>query len=174
VFRAVRTFTRNGKRIADEEEIQSLKNESELAAASGAELDDKTILSFPTIDKMASTIGKKEGEVRIFREGMRAKAYAWQGGKWVLMGDVQGQQHPKKTYEGDKYFPAGQYDYVFDVQDESGINRRLPFNDGDNPLVSAEKFLVREGMNMGYKEQIIKFIINNSRSKGKIGKPTPA
>jgi len=138
--------------VADPEEIESLKNESELAAASGAELDNKTILQFPTIDKMASSVGKKEGEVRIFREGMKARAYAWQEGKWALMGDVQGQQHPKKKYEGDKYFPAAEYDYVFDVQDESGINRRLPFNDGENPLVSAEKFLVRENMSMGYKE----------------------
>lgn len=111
----MRTFTRNTERFADEEEQQSLKNESELAAASGAELDDKTILSFPTIDKMATQIGKKEGEVRIFREGMKAKAYAWQNGAWALMGDVQGQQHAKKKYDGDKYFPAGEYDYVFDV-----------------------------------------------------------
>jgi phospholipase A-2-activating protein len=165
----VRTFTRNGTRLADEEEIQSLKNESELSAASGAELDDKTILGFPTLDKLATTRGKKEGEIRIFREGMKAKAYAWQKGKWELMGDVQGQQHAKKKYEGDKYFPAGEYDYVFDVQDESGIHRRLPFNDGDNALTSAEKFLVREGMSLGYKEQIIQFIMKNSRSKGKIG-----
>lgn len=127
-------------------------------------------MSFPTIDKMASMPGKKEGEVRVFRDGGVAKAFAWQGGVWVLMGDVQGQAHPKVYYPGDKYFPAGEYDYVFDVQDDSGISKKLPFNDGENPLTSAEKFLVREGMFMDYKDQIRQFIMKNSRSQGKIGK----
>ena len=27
----------------------------------------------------------------------------------------------KKYYAGDKYFEAGEYDYVFDVDDESGF-----------------------------------------------------
>lgn len=111
----MRTFTRNKSRTADEDEIRSLKNESELAATKGAELDDKTIMSFPSIDKMAGMPGKKEGEVRVFRDGGVAKAFAWQGGKWILMGDVQGQAHPKVYYPGDKYFPAGEYDYVFDI-----------------------------------------------------------
>jgi phospholipase A-2-activating protein len=47
-------------------------------------------MSFPTVDKLGSMPGKKEGEVRVFREGMVAKAFAWQGGQWTLIGDVQG------------------------------------------------------------------------------------
>ena len=141
-----------------------------MAAMQGPTLDQKTLNSFDTVDKMATIRGKKEGEIRVFRQGQVPKAFMWKGGKWELVGDVMGQQHQKKSYPGDRYFPAGEYDYVFSVQDDSGLNRRLPFNDGDNPLVAAEKFLVREGMNMGYKEQIIKFIQTNARGGGKIGK----
>jgi phospholipase A-2-activating protein len=39
-----------------------------------------------------------------------------------------------KYYPGDKYFNAGTYDYLFDVDDESGIPKVIPFNDGDNPM----------------------------------------
>jgi len=37
-------------------------------------------------------------------------------------------------YPGDKYFEAGNYDYIFDVDDSSGAPKVIPFNDGGNPL----------------------------------------
>lgn len=40
----------------------------------------------------------------------------------------------RKYYHGDAYFEAGEYDYIFDVDDESGIPKTIPFNDGGNPL----------------------------------------
>jgi hypothetical protein len=40
--------------------------------------------------------------------------------------------------KGDNCFGAGEYDYIFDVDDESGVTKKLPFNDTDNPLVVAE------------------------------------
>ena len=39
-----------------------------------------------------------------------------------------------RHYPGDNFFPAGEYEYVFDVDDESGVPKVIPFNDGDNPL----------------------------------------
>lgn len=41
--------------------------------------------------------------------------------------------------------------------------KRLPFNEGDNPLVAAEKFLLREKLHKGYVEQITSFIRKNIR-----------
>ena len=69
----------------------------------------------------------------------------------------------KKHYEGDKHFPAGEYDFIFDIQDDTGLPRLLPFNKSDNPLISAEKFLARENLSVGYKEQIMNWIIKNSK-----------
>ena len=66
----------------------------------------------------------------------------WQANKWVKIGDVitennQGgneASQQRRYFSGDKYFEAGEYDYVFDVDDESGIPKTIPFNDGANPL----------------------------------------
>lgn len=172
-IRIVRIFTRDSTRQAAEDEIESLANEAKMAKLSNkAELDQKTLMSFDTVDKMSQIRGKKEGEIRVFRHGMEPKAYMWKGGKWEMIGDVMGQQEPKKKYEGDRFFPAGEYDYIFNVQDDSGINKRLPFNEGENSLVAAEKFLAREGMNVGFKEQIVAFISKNTRGGGK-AKPKP-
>ena len=96
--------------------------------------------------------GKKEGEIRVFRNGMVPEAYSWQGGKWIKIGDVitegggSGGGTPKsepRYYPGDQYFEAGTYDYIFDVEDESGVPKVIPFNDGGNPMDAAERYCRR-------------------------------
>lgn len=42
--------------------------------------------------------------------------------------------------------------------------RKLPFDNGSNPLVAADKFILREGLHKAYCEQISKFIKDNSNS----------
>lgn len=71
--------------------------------------------------------------------------------KWDKIGEVLNFK-PRKFYEGDKWFPAGEYDYVFEVEDESGFPKKLPFNEDDNPLVVAEKYCIREGLKKLYIE----------------------
>ena len=55
---------------------------------------------------------------------MVPEAYMWQQNKWVKIGDViteggsaEGGKTESKYYAGDKYFNAGTYDYLFDVDD---------------------------------------------------------
>ncbi len=67
-----------------------------------------------------------------------------------------------RYYPGDKYFEAGDYDYIFDVDDESGVHKQIPFNDGANALEAAERYCSREGLTKGYIEQIRKFLMANS------------
>jgi len=74
---------------------------------------------------------------------------------------------PTKSYSGDRYFAAGDYDYVFDVDNESGFPSKLPFNDGGNPLEAADKYCAREGLSRYYVQQICSFIKQNTKSKGK-------
>ena len=57
-------------------------------------------------------------------------------------GGAPGKGQPR-YYPGDKYFEAGNYDYIFDVDDESGIPKIIPFNDGGNPMEAAEKYCKR-------------------------------
>lgn len=88
----------------------------------------------------------------MFRNGDKCQAFSWKGNKWELVGDVTGAVNTKK-YEGDWFFPAGEYDFIFLIEvDDSGVKKKLPFNKGDNPLVCAEKFLAREQLSVNYKE----------------------
>jgi len=41
-------------------------------------------------------------------------------------------------------FEAGEYDHIFDVDLGDNIMRKLPFDNGTNPLVAADKFVIRE------------------------------
>ena len=51
---------------------------------------------------------------------------------------------------------------MFDVDDESGMPKTIPFNDGGNPMEAAEKYCMREGLGKAYLEQIRKFLMTNS------------
>jgi phospholipase A-2-activating protein len=48
-----------------------------------------------------------------------------------------------RYYPGDKYFEAGSYDHIFDVEDDTGARKLIPYNDGGNPLEAAEKYCAR-------------------------------
>jgi phospholipase A-2-activating protein len=55
-----------------------------------------------------------------------------------------GGKSDNKVYEGDRLFEAGEYDHIFDVDMGDNVSRKLPFDNGSNPLEAAEKFLIRE------------------------------
>lgn len=66
----MRVFTYVDDRKAPEDEIRSFESEAEMGALRGAgEIDEKSVQQFPTVEKMASMPGKKEGEMKVFREG---------------------------------------------------------------------------------------------------------
>lgn len=102
-------------------------------------------------------VGKKDGEVRVFKNGNNAEAYVWKAdfNRWDKIGDVinpVGGGISNKIYEGDRMFEAGEYDHIFDVDLGDNIIRKLPFDNGDNFLVAADKFVIREGINKAYVE----------------------
>jgi phospholipase A-2-activating protein len=139
--------------------------------------------SFMDISRLPEVRGKKEGEIRIFRDGNSGKAYSWQKGKWNYVGEMMAGPEDsanntgneifggKKYYKGDRFFSEGNYDFVFDIEDEQGIGRQLPFNLGDNTLIAAEQFLAREQWPVTYKEQVITFL--NKHTRPRTNKPRP-
>lgn len=122
--------------------------------------------TLPSIEKMRTMKGQKEGEVRIFKNGTAAEAYCWKDGRWEKIGDVMNPTASidagGKYYDGDRMFPAGEYDNIFDVDLGDGVMRRLPFDNGTNALEAADKFVIREGLHKAYCEQISQFIKQNS------------
>ena len=149
--------------------------------------------SLPSIDYIYKNKGK-EGELRAFNNNGKGECYLFTKGEWTKMGDVIGGEDDgrggdsalygndsynskkntlsvggPKIYEGDKHFPAGEYDYIFDV-DIAGDYKKLPFNFDGNKLVAAEKFCRRENIHLGNKEDIIKFLKQNASTKPKYDK----
>ncbi|KAF4733734.1 hypothetical protein FOZ62_022796 [Perkinsus olseni] len=160
----VRIWTNNVDLMAPLEERDSLKSLAEASAAEAAGKGASAVPldSVPDISTMSSTRGRKNGEVKMFRQGDEVIACQWASGAWQKIGVVTGKAD-KKQYAGDQYFPAGSYDYVFDVEMGSAERMaQLPYNNGDNPLVVAEKFCAREQIDKSNIHQIMDFIKTNT------------
>jgi len=173
----VRIWTSAPARFAPIEERQTQKEAADLAAVKDADKGASAVSTegVPDVSEMATTAGQREGEVKMFKDGGKVMAYSWSGGTWQLIGEVTGQS-AKSQFEGDDYFPAGEYDFVFDVElggdSEAGGGRtaKLPYNKGQNPMVAARAFICREGISQAHLMQVMKFIENSSGGGG--GPPT--
>jgi len=122
-------------------------------------------MKFPTIDTMQGLRGKKAGEVRVFREGDSGKAFMWNeeaGGYWEPFGVIL-TGPKKKSWPGDNFFPKGEYDYIYDVE-LGGKHMKFPYNDGQDTMRVAEKFIARERIGLESLTQIQQHIRNNSKN----------
>lgn len=113
------------------------------------------LAKLPDVSELSRFVGKKDGELKIFKNAGVPEAYAWKqaSGSWDKIGEVVSSM-PKKSYPGDRFFAPGDYDYIFDVEDDSGFTKSIPFNDGDNPMEAAEKYCARENISRANMEQI--------------------
>ena len=139
---------------------ESFIENADIIALKKPEVTQEDLSKFPSVSEMERIKGTKQGQIKVFVDKGKGMAYSWQNGRWELIGEVTG-TNPKSGYEGDQFFPKGDYDFIFDIQDEAGVSRKLPFNKGDNALLAAEKFLAKYNMSTAHKEQIINFINKN-------------
>jgi len=166
-----RVWSREPARMAPEAERKAQKDFAEQAvmAAYGKGSSSVPMEGTADISEMPTTVGKKNGEIKCFKEGGSVFAYSWNAGarQWDKIGEVVGSQSEKKMYPGDPVFPAGEYDFVFDV--DMGPSRdigKLPYNKSQNPMQVAESFCAREQIHKSNVEEIRKFIIENSGGGG--------
>lgn len=163
----VRIWTVDPNRMAPEAERLAHKEVAETAALhASSKGSSSTSVSALDISAMPTTIGKKNGEIKCFKEGGTTFAYSWNAGArcWDKIGEVLGQEGPaKQHYEGDSVFPAGEYDFVFDVDMGPALGmRKLPYNKGQNPMEVAESFCSREQIHKSNLDQIRQFIVQNT------------
>lgn len=101
------------------------------------------------------TPGRKDGDVRMIREGNTVKAYNWSQREmnWVIIGDVMG----SNTNSAAKTFYNGmEYDYVFSVDIQDGVPPlKLPYNMCDDPWHVAQKFIEDNNLSQMFLEQVI-------------------
>lgn len=124
------------------------------------------------IAELQNTPGK-EGEIKLFNDNGKGVAYMKKEGNWTLIGEVMEIKSKKKSWPGDKYFPAGEYDYIFDVE-LSGNYTQIPINKEDNCLVAAEKFIARENLHRNYVDDVTRFLRENVKSQNKLNEPEKA
>ena len=174
----MRVFTTKRERWMSHEALEQYNNLCDMANAQNEDSGDKQkvdINKLPSITEMASMKNVKDGEIRLFNNFGKGEAYCYKASEnqWQLLGEVMGQNNvpTKKYYPGDGVFKAGEYDYVFDVELEGGITQ-LPFNEGDNILMAAEKFIGREKLHKAYTDDIMRFLRNNTGKKKNRNKPT--
>jgi phospholipase A-2-activating protein len=167
----VRVWTTNPDRMAPQEERQTQKD---IAHDAGLQASAKGSSSSPMdsaldISQMPTTVGKKNGEIKCFKEGPVVNAYSWNEGtrSWDKIGEVVGSKEEKKFYAGDHVFARGEYDFVWDVDmgPAHGM-KKLPFNKGQNPMAVAEAFIAREQIDKGNMDQIRQFIMQNAGPDG--------
>eukprot|EP00826_Nyctotherus_ovalis_P045440 TRINITY_DN5034_c0_g2_i2.p1 TRINITY_DN5034_c0_g2~~TRINITY_DN5034_c0_g2_i2.p1 ORF type:complete len:575 (+),score=171.27 TRINITY_DN5034_c0_g2_i2:380-2104(+) len=152
----VRSFTRDPAFAAAPAEREEYKKQCVESSAAKLDVD-----KLPDSSLTATLQGKKDGQVKVFRTGNNPEAYVWKEaeGKWEKMGDViMPSPQQKDFYEGDQIFPAGYYDYMFNIDIRGKGEKKLPFNRGSIPLEEAEKFVERECLHRVYVEEISGFI----------------
>ena len=174
----LRVFSMNPERWMSQEALDQYNNLCDMANAQNEDQGDKQkvdIDKLPSITEMASLKNIKDGEIRLFNNFGKAEAYCFKASEnqWQLLGEVMGQnpQPSKQFYPGDGVFKEGMYDYIFDVELEGGMTK-LPFNEGDNILMAAEKFIGREKLHKAYTDDIMRFLRTNTGKNKKKNKPT--
>lgn len=174
----LRVFSSDQSRWMNSAALEQYNNLCEMANAQTEDSGDKQkvdIDKLPLITEMASMKNVKDGEIRLFNNFGKGEAYCYKESEkqWQLLGEVMGQKNTqsKKYYPGDGVFKSGEYDYIFDVELE-GKMTQLPFNEGDNILMTAEKFIGREKLHKAYTDDIMKFLRANTGKGKKKNKPT--
>lgn len=116
--------------------------------------------------------GKRNGQTILVKNGSSVSAHTWNEttSEWDKVGDVVGAkpENEKKSdtnkESGKIYYEGKYYDYIFDVDvDDNLPTLKLPYNINDNPWQVANEFLMRYGLPLTYQQQVVDFIIENSK-----------
>ncbi|CAK8576465.1 unnamed protein product [Lathyrus sativus] len=159
----VRIWTINQDYFADQLELDLYTSQLSQYKSSRKRVGGLKLEELPGLDALKIP-GTSDGQTKVVREGDNGVAYAWNMAeqKWDKIGEVvdgpEGSSRP--------LFDGAQYDYVFDVDIGDGMPiRKLPYNRSDNAYDVADKWLLKEGLPLSFREQVVQFILQNSGQK---------
>lgn len=98
--------------------------------------------------------------------GNNVVAYSWSQNeqRWILIGNVVGASGGSTATSGKQLYNGIEYDYVFSVDIQDGVPPlKLPYNNGQDPWVVAQKFLHDNDLSQLFLDQVANFIIKNSQ-----------
>lgn len=157
----VRIWTTDAERMAGTPELDAFEAQLSFYKSNTKTVGGIKVSELPGLEALQQP-GTKSGQTKVIREGDTGVAYSWNSAeyKWDKIGEVV---DGPDDLQGRKKLDGIAYDYVFDVDIEDGEPvRKLPYNRGDNPYFVAEQWLLKEGLPLTYKEQIVQFILKNT------------
>eukprot|EP00271_Cylindrocystis_brebissonii_P020257 TRINITY_DN6639_c0_g1_i1.p1 TRINITY_DN6639_c0_g1~~TRINITY_DN6639_c0_g1_i1.p1 ORF type:complete len:503 (-),score=61.38 TRINITY_DN6639_c0_g1_i1:147-1577(-) len=157
-----RLWTRDATRAAPPEVVEAYEAQlaSRAAARETKSVGGVSVDKLPGPDALQEP-GTKDGQYKMIREGDKVVAYSWSATEyqWQMIGDV---------VDGPQPGVNGKADFEFDVDIGDGVpHRKLKYNHGENPYNVAELWLEEQGLPLGYKEQVVEFIVNNTGGSAK-------
>ncbi len=159
----MRVFTTDTSRIAppaEREALQQAVMASRQKSATGPSAEE--IAALPKWDERATIahMGQSEGQVKVFAKDGKAIAAQWSmaSSTWIEVGEVTGRNDHAGTIDGVAY------DHVFPIEVDvagGGVqNLKIGYNNGENPFVTAQKFIDDYQLDQGYLAQIADYIRN--------------
>ncbi|KAK8763572.1 hypothetical protein V5799_033821 [Amblyomma americanum] len=158
-----RVFTRHDKLQAPAEEQKALEEEVGKSPLPAQELGDLKVNELPGKEALQER-GKRDGQTKLIRDGTVVSAYQWVAvdDSWQKIGDVVGAPN-SDTPVGKIMYEGKEYDYVFDVDLDTGGKMKLPYNVKDDPWHVAQDFIHQNNLSQFYLDQVANFIIQNTK-----------
>ena len=107
--------------------------------------------------------GRKEGETLIVKESGKMMLYQWSmaSASWEKVGEVTGSAGEAPATLGKRLYQGKEYDYLFDI-DITGAPLQLPFNRGDDPWMTAQKWIWDNQIDQDHLTAIANHIMANT------------
>jgi len=138
--------------------------EQQVAEGMLGDLDTRTLKT----EEALLEPGKKEGQHLIVRDSQSntPMLYQWSSASatWEKVGEVvggKGDGGGSSATIGKRMFEGQEYDYLVEI-DMNGAPLQLPFNRGDDPWMSAQKWLWRHELDQGFLDEVANHIIKNT------------
>ncbi|KAJ0963346.1 hypothetical protein J5N97_028468 [Dioscorea zingiberensis] len=157
----IRIWTSHSDLVAESNELDAYEIELSQYKSSRKKVGGLKLTDLPGLEALQIP-GTSDGQTKVIREGDNGVAYSWnfRDHKWDKIGEVV--DGPGDS-TGNQVIDGVRYDYVFDVDIGDGEPiRKLPYNRGDNPYDTADKWLLKENLPLSYRQQVVEFILQNS------------
>lgn len=165
-------FTRDESRMGNVKEIAAFEEElaSSTIQTKTGDMGEIKVEDLPTEDAL-KTPGKREGQTTMINRGKgHVEAYQWSMAdeRWMKIGDVVGSADStaqgQASATGEKILFEGKYyDYVFNVELDTEVPLKLPYNINEDPWFASQEFIHRHELNQMFLDQIAQFIITNTK-----------
>lgn len=159
----IRIFTRDPARVANSDVRDSynlavatrqIENNAELGGIKKNDLPGPESLIQPGKDGQTKMVRQPDGKVF---------CYQWENNKWNAIGEVTGASGGTQSTSGKTLYEGKEYDYVFSVDiSDTDPPIKLPYNRGEDPWHTAQKFIHKNNLPQAYLDQVANFIVKNS------------